>query len=386
MLNLTIIIGSLDSGGCERHLLQILPKISRSKINITVFQISKEGKLAEKFRELGINVIKPILSLEKKRNKLHRLIRLTATILQFAWFCLSVKTDIFHFFLPGSYHLCAPITLLLTRSRLIMSRRSLNNYMKGKPFINWLEKKLHKRIDYILGNSRAVCKELIEDENAPIEKVGLIYNGLDTQWFNQQKKQLDFSQQSLCEEFTLTCVANLIPYKGHKDLICALSSIAHDLPQNWRLLLAGRDDNLQDDLVQLSRDLGISHKVYFLGSVDNIPSLLSRSDIFILPSHEEGFSNALLEAMYAECPIVVTDVGGNKEALADGLAGLIVPARSPELLASAIKTLALDRNKAKALSQQARARVEEKFSVERCVSAYQELYTSKTLPTTLKVM
>ena len=386
MLNLTVIIGSLDSGGCERHLLQILPKISSSEIKITVFQISREGKLAEKFRELGIKVEKPLISAGKKRNIARRLIRLTATIFQFSWFCISRKTDIFHFFLPASYHLCAPIAILLTRSRLIMSRRSLNNYMRDKPFIKWLEKQLHKRIDCILGNSRAVCKELIEDENAPAEKVGLIYNGLDTERFDHLKKQGHSAFPQQREKFTLTCVANLIPYKGHEDLLRAVSSIAHELPRNWRLLLAGRDDNLQDYLVDLTKYLEISDRVHFLGSADDIPKILDQTDMFILPSHEEGFSNALLEAMFAECPIVVTDVGGNREALANGQAGLLVPAKSPEMLAIAIKSLALDHQKAAILAKNARKRVEENYSVEKCVCAYEALYKSKNLPPKLRVM
>ncbi|TFH42095.1 MAG: glycosyltransferase, partial [Lysobacterales bacterium] len=98
--------------------------------------------------------------------------------------------------------------------------------------------------------------------------------------------------------------------------------------------------------------------------------------IFVLPSHEEGFSNALIEAMSAGLPIVATDVGGNSEAIEDGVSGIIVPPRNPPAIAAAVEVVAHCRDLRMRLGVAARNRVREKFSLDSCVDAYDALYRS----------
>src|SRR5690606_8517372 len=98
---------------------------------------------------------------------------------QFSLFITTHKPDIIQFFLPSNYMHGAPIALLLGCRRLIMSRRSLNNYMCRAPsWMKWLELRLHPYMTAITGNSKAVVKQLVEEERAPPEKISLIYNGV----------------------------------------------------------------------------------------------------------------------------------------------------------------------------------------------------------------
>jgi glycosyltransferase involved in cell wall biosynthesis len=114
--------------------------------------------------------------------------------------------------------------------------------------------------------------------------------------------------------------------------------------------------------------------ISFLGSRSDVPSLLAASDLALLCSHQEGFANAILEGMAAGLPMIVTDVGGNAEAVVDGETGLVVPAHSPDQLADAIVRLARDPAKRKAFGAAAHRRVSEHFGMERCVAAHDELY------------
>ena len=113
-----------------------------------------------------------------------------------------------------------------------------------------------------------------------------------------------------------------------------------------------------------------------MGSRNDIPDLLSASDIGLLCSHEEGFSNAILEGMAAGLPMVVTDVGGNSEAVVNGKTGVVVPARQPAALGQAILELAKDSKRRKEFGGAGRARVEAEFSLEKSVEGYEEVYGS----------
>lgn len=86
----------------------------------------------------------------------------------------------------------------------------------------------------------------------------------------------------------------------------------------------------------LASDLGIHKRVHFLGLRTDIADILSLADVSLLTSHQEGFSNAVLDGMAADLPMILTDVGGNAEAVLDGETGIVVPPHDPVSLAEAI--------------------------------------------------
>jgi glycosyltransferase involved in cell wall biosynthesis len=111
-----------------------------------------------------------------------------------------------------------------------------------------------------------------------------------------------------------------------------------------------------------------------MGLRSDIASLMSASDVGVLCSHQEGFSNAILEAMAAGLPMIVTDVGGNAEAVLAGETGLVVPPSHPEALAEALVSLARDPLLRKAFGEAGRARLETRFRLDSCVARYHALY------------
>ncbi|MEX2352576.1 MAG: glycosyltransferase family 4 protein, partial [Gammaproteobacteria bacterium] len=99
------------------------------------------------------------------------------------------------------------------------------------------------------------------------------------------------------------------------------------------------------------------------------------ADLGVLPSHQEGFSNSLLEMMAAGLPVIATDVGGNGEAIIDNASGLLVPPQDPKALGHAIARIAADPVLRRGLGDSARARMRECFSIERCAEEYRQVYT-----------
>jgi glycosyltransferase involved in cell wall biosynthesis len=376
--SLFVVIGGLSRGGCEMHLAMILPELIRRGYSVEIFLLGFRGPLAGEIERNGILITNPwIKSDPSKRNNIaRRLLRLILVSIQMFFRLIWARPSIVHFFLPASYQLGGPISLLSGRSIRIMSRRSLNNYKRGNRALEGLEAWLHKRMDVLLGNSAAVVAELRNEAPASTQ-IELIYNGVNTP--NPQSTSATEIRDSLKinpDQMVLCVVANLIPYKGHMDLLNAIHLVEKELPRNWVLLLAGRDDGLGPELNNLLVELGFSDRVIFLGSHSNIPALLQASDVFILPSHQEGFSNALLEAMVAKIAIIATDVGGNAEAIEHGVSGLLVPPRDPASLGEAIATLTNDETKRAVFATAAAKRAGHHFTLKACIDHYDKLYTS----------
>ena len=371
------VIGSLNLGGAEHHLVQLLPRLDRSRWRPVVYCLTERGVLADRLAADGVPVLCSTVPPPSPRaSRACRLLRIVSTTMSMMRLMRELKPAIAHFFLPAAYILGAPAALLARVPVRVMSRRSLNEYQKGHPAAATIERLLHPTMTAILGNSRRVDRQLREEENVAPAKLGLIYNGIDVSLYpksgERQKTRSALGIDPNALVFII--IANLIPYKGHHDLIAAFGLATKRLPPSWRLLIIGRDDGIQSALSNQARALRIGENVLFLGPRDDIPDLLSCADVSLLSSHQEGFSNSVLEGMAAGLPSIVTDVGGNAEAISDGEVGLVVPSHDSASFADAIAKLAGDTGLRSLMGENARRRAEEKFSLDACVARYEAFY------------
>jgi glycosyltransferase involved in cell wall biosynthesis len=228
-------------------------------------------------------------------------------------------------------------------------------------------------------NSKAVLSDVIKRDRVRPDKLVLIYNGINSLPFEVASRRRD----KLREEMGLTgsdkviiVVANLIPYKGHSDFLKAARLVFDHIPTAlfW---LVGDDRGIRNDLEHVASIFGIHERVRFMGQRYDIDSLLAVSNLAVLPSHEEGFSNVILESMAAGLPVVATSVGGNPEAVVDGVTGWIVPPRNPAVMAEKIVDLLGDPQRAISWGELGRRRVKELFSVERMVESHVRLYEER---------
>ena len=256
-----------------------------------------------------------------------------------------------------------------------MSRRSLNRYQRRYPVLARVERRFHRSVSAVVANSEAIVTELQVDEGVPASRTVLIRNGIDTARFvsggtrDETRKTLGIADAAL----VLVTVANLIPYKGHADLLRALQLADARLPDGWRWLCVGTDTGLGDVLRAQAVALGIDEHLLWLGRRGDVPQLLEASDIAVSPSHEEGSSNAVLESMAAALPVIATRVGGSPEAVLAGQTGLLVTAGDVDELATAIVSVGADPARAAAMGQAGRRRIAESFALDTCVRGYAEL-------------
>ena len=231
--------------------------------------------------------------------------------------------------------------------------------------------RLLQRLSYqfahrVIANSSAAADRVVEEGVQPW-KVATIANGLDFDRF-AVRRQPSTSRRPR----TVTTVANLRPGKGHDVLLKAAARLVRRVP-DIRFRIVG-DGPRRLDLERQAAALRISSHVEFLGHRTDVPDVLRDSEIFVLPSLMEASPNALIEAMAAGIPIVATRVGGIPEAIEHERSGILVPPGDDRALAAGIARLMKRPQIAARLADAARQSAASRFSFDRMVSEFQQLY------------
>ncbi len=169
-----------------------------------------------------------------------------------------------------------------------------------------------------------------------------------------------------------TVVASL-DAKGHGDVLRAAAEVISG-GVDQHVVIVGEGHWGGPIISKAAAELGIAERVHLLGFRDDIPRILAGSDIFVLPTPSEGLSIAIMEAMAAALPVVATAVGGNPELVEPGRTGYLVPAGDASALAEAMRKLAKDPARRRAMGRAGRSRVTLEFTVDKMVDRYAQLY------------
>jgi glycosyltransferase involved in cell wall biosynthesis len=266
------------------------------------------------------------------------------------------------------------VTKTVANTKLVWSRRDLGILRTSKHHIAY--RLMANAPDAVFAVSEQVRKHCIEVDRVNPARVVTIYNGLNLSDWNATLRPIKAPGEIL-----VTTVGNIRRVKGHDIFIKAAASIVSRFPK-VSFSIAG--DVLEPDyfaeLQALIQDLNLSDHFHFAGGVTDLHKHLSTADIFVLPSRSEGFSNAIVEAMAASLPVVATEVGGNAEAVKNGVSGFLVPPEDPAALSAAIIRLLSDPVQSKLMGMAGKALVAEQFTTEammtRITAAYSNLLAS----------
>ncbi len=341
----------LEMGGLERLLVEFARRTDRERFDLHFVALSGRGLLAEEIEAAGW----PVTALCQEGGFRPLL------YVKLAWLMARLGAHAVH------THDERPLIYAAPAARMARVRRVVHTRHRGADLVTTsrqasLLRFASARADAFVCVS-ADAAALACKQGVPERAVRVVTNGIDL------------------ERFRIGTYANAGPavvvarLTAEKDVACLLEATALVVKQvpEFRLLVAG-DGPCRSDLEEQAARLGLNANAEFLGTVRDVPPLLARGRLFVLPSRTEGISLTLLEAMASGLPIVATRVGGNPEVVAEGETGLLVPSENPAALASAIVRVYREPGLAERLGRAGRERVEEHFDLVRMIRQYEGLY------------
>ena len=230
-------------------------------------------------------------------------------------------------------------------------------------------------LDRIVSLTPAEIAEYLREGIGRPSQHQFIYNGIDVDAFDPSRTDREEVRRGIGvdqDAFLIASVGRLEPVKGHFHLIDALPDVIRRHPHTI-LALVG-DGELLRDLKDRARSLGLADRVRFPGHRKDVAGILAAADLFVLPSLNEGFGLALLEAMAAGLATVASRVGGVPEVVSEGETGILVPPAEPHALADAVLRLMGDPEGRTRMGTAGRERARQCFSIERTVRQTDRLY------------
>ncbi len=359
--------------------------LESGRCNVFVTTMDREGVLLEDMNRMGLNDIP-----EFRLNSFYDL-HTARQVWRFARYLRKHEIDVVHthdFYTNVFGMAAAALARVPVR---IASRRESAVRPESQRLV---ERGSYRAAHAVVANCEDVRQQLIR-EGVPARKVRTIYNGLDvarvqpTQTDRREiLNSLKLPEQARAGARFVTIMANMRAhvwkpepacYKDHPTFLRAAKRV-HDSVPDAAFIIAGEGE-LMEATQELARSLGIADRTFFIGRCKDVGSVLSISEVCVLSSSSEGFSNAILEYMAAGRPVVATDVGGAREAIVHGETGYLVPVGDHDQLAQHIIDLLLDSENARSMGEAGRRRVNEKFSsvkqLQNVESLYNELLPQK---------
>jgi glycosyltransferase involved in cell wall biosynthesis len=254
-----------------------------------------------------------------------------------------------------------------------------------------LEKIAARCSDVILSQNSEDIQTAIREGICPPEKIKHLGNGIDVQSFDRNRLNSQALAQTRRELGlppggpVVGFVGRLVKEKGILELLQAARIVWQQIPP-VRFLIVGPIDNEKPDALtpEIVNDYGLAEAFIFTGMRQDMPELYALMNVFVLPSHREGFPRSPMEASAMGVPCVVTDIRGCREAVEHGRNGLLVPLGDVQALADAILELLTDREKARRMGAEGRRmaleRFDERLVFEKVKAEYARLLREKGLP------
>jgi glycosyltransferase involved in cell wall biosynthesis len=342
VIRVLYVMTSLDVGGAERSLLELVRRLDRTQFEPTMCTLMSGGRMIPKFEQLGVRVFE--LGVGAGLAELNG-----ARILPVF---MRVRPHVIHSRLILSNlwaRMGRPFASVICEERGLADDRP--------PFMTIANRASAPLVARMVANSEAVAARIRERDKIAAD---VIYGGIDTN---------RFSPANDSPTTDLVTVTRLEKYKGVFDLVEAMREVVARRASTTLKIYGGGGQ--RDALAARIAEFGLQASVELCGETNDVPARLREARVFVLASHEEGLPNSVMEAMATGLPVVATTVGGTPELVVDGVTGSLVPARDPKALAQALLA-ELDRPSGRGTA--GRARALERFDVTRTVECYEALY------------
>ena len=372
-----------DIGGAEQSLLELVPQIDRRRYEPLILHSAG----AKWVRQPGLAEVPQIAAVQSsavlgaKRDELkpgvlaswphlmgsHRLaLALRKTIIE-------QNVDLMHTNALKS-HLLGGLAARLARRPVVWHMRDI---LTEPAAHKWLLQSARLSRPYVIAISEAVAEQF-----APLRarlQLRVIHNGIPLDKFCPAPPSAALQQELGLQgdEQVVVVVGRLTPWKGHRTLLEAMKLVRERHPRA-RLLVVGAvtfwEAAFEQELRTKAEEEGVADIVQWLGFRYDVAEVLRLCDVFVLPSVDEPFGRAVVEAMATGKPVIGTRSGGVPEVLEDGKSGLLVHPHRADELALAISRLLDNRQQALEMGEAGQRRANRYFDIKRVAREVQEVY------------
>ena len=357
-IRIAFCITDLDVGGAERMLVELVTRLDRLRWEPRVYCLSDSGALVERLQAAQIPV--NCFGAKSVRN-LGVIPRLTLELKKFS--PALIQCFLFHANFVGRIAAWKAGVPRVVCGIRVAERRSR--------FPLWLDRLTQFLVDHNVCVSQAVAEFSIRKGGLKESKLSVIPNAVEFDRFDNavaiNRAELEFSTAPL-----VLFVGRLDPQKAPFIVLEAFARLLQRHP-DWQLLFVG-DGPLRAEMTAWVSRRELDHRIQIAGWRPDVPELLKTADLLALPSLWEGMPNIVLEAMAAGLPVVVSRVEGTEELIRDGETGLLVAPGSIIELERQIEAILVDAELSNRLKNAAKQAVQTTFTMDRMVSAYEQLY------------
>jgi glycosyltransferase involved in cell wall biosynthesis len=361
-LKVMLLVPTLDQSGAEKQLTLLACRLSGGEFDVHVVALARGGPFADELQQHGVRltVLGKCWKFDPRAWwRLRRLIRFEQPEILHTWL-----------FAANAYGRLAVARGMLSRPKVIVSERCVDVWKSGWQL--WLDRRLIKRTDRLIGNSQAVA-EFYRQLGFPSERIAVIPNGVEI------PEPLPFDRDAVLREFDIPPGSPVIGFIGRlakqkrvDDLVWTMALLIV-LQPDVHLLLIG-DGPERDKLTKFARDIKVDEATRFTGHRPDAAKLLRVMNVFWLASDFEGLSNSLMEAMAAGVPVVVSNIPPNRELVVDGETGFLVNVGDRVAFQQFTERLLADPKLAKRMGDAGRERMRRHFSIDSMVAAHAKLY------------
>jgi glycosyltransferase involved in cell wall biosynthesis len=365
-LRVLFYIGSMDAGGAERQVLELIRHLDRSKFVPMLGLATRQGPLlAEVPEDVRVYAFQET-SAPSRRFGLNRLLRWTflsgllrrerIDVVYDRTFLATLDSG------PATWWRRTPRISAIVADPMVQMALY---FPRRQWFWRRLARWVYRTANLVLVNSQGLREQVIDYFRLPTDRVRVLSNALNLRRLDELASR-PLAMQS--ERFRILTVGRIDRHKGHRDLLEAVRILVHDRGQTqilWQILGDGPERaSLWNDVCRLK----LGEQVEWLGIVENPYPFYRGADVFCLPSLSEGSPNVLLEALALGTPVISTDCPfGPREILEDGRWGFLAPMHDPTALALAIMDCMVNRATWRQRAAEAKPVIRERYDVKAVV-------------------
>jgi glycosyltransferase involved in cell wall biosynthesis len=374
-ISVCLLISSLEFGGAERQVVEMVRSFDRRRIRPLVCSLSREVPLAASLPRDGED-----LCIVEKRGRFD-----FTTVFRVATLLRQRRVEVVHAFLFDA-EIVARLAAPLAGVSVVVASERNTDYVR--PLLHKVALKATSSLfDVMVANSNAGKQFNMRTLGSRASQIEVVHNGVDVARFHPDPAAGQKFRQALgipLQDPVIGMVASFKRQKGHDRFLRMAAEVRRSFRETWFLVIGEplRDDldtssRYESEIKELAKSLSLGERCRFLGSQEDVTAVYNACDLTALLSRHEGTPNVVLESMACGVPVVTTDISDNRLIIRNGTNGYIVPRDDDgEAAAVHVKYLLSEPEARRAMGEAARACMCREFSLERAAQKLENIYAN----------